>query len=280
MVLTTHTFEVLIMRAFLEHSAWAMNTPQPYSLFHLCFMVFGILAAALGAWLLARQTENQWFIPILFVCGIILTASEAYKQLFLYYVVNNGTYDWWYFPFQLCSLPMYFCLILPLVRNQRFAAVLLTFMQDFNLLGGIMALAEPSGLFHPYWLLTLHGLIWHILLIFIGLYIGFSRRADESVGGYVKTLPLLFLCCGIAALINVTAKPLGQADMFYISPYYPNNQAIFSAIAGKLGITAGNLIYVFSICVGGFLCHGAFGFLSRRKLIAHCGQIAAKQLKK
>lgn len=246
------------MRAFVEKSAWAMNTPRPYSMFHLCFMGFGILTAVLAAWLLSHKSGEKAFLPILSVCGALLALSEIYKQLFLYYVVNNGVYDWWYFPFQLCSLPIYLCLILPFVRNRKLFIVLLTFMQDFNLLGGIMALAEPSGLFHPYWFLTLHSLIWHILLIFIGLYIGFSKKAEAGVRGYAKTLPLLFLCCGIATLINVTAKPAGQADMFYISPYYPTNQAVFSIIARKLGIGAGNLVYLLSICLGGFLFHAAF----------------------
>ena len=118
-----------------------------------------------------------------------------------------------------------------------------------------MALAEPSGLLHPYWFLPLHGLLWHILLICIGLLIGFT--------GYVSTLPLFLICCGIATLINVTAKPLGQADMFYISPYYPNNQAVFYTISQKLGVLPGNIIYLLSICVGGLLFHMIFARLFR-----------------
>lgn len=252
------------MRAFMEKTAWTMTAPRPYSLFHLCFMGFGILAAFLTAWFLTRRAGRNAFLPILASCGALLAFSEVYKQFFLYYAVNGGVYDWWYFPFQLCSLPIYFCLLLPLVRNRKLFAVLLTFMQDFNLLGGIMALAEPSGLLTAYWFLTLHSLIWHILIIFIGLYIGFSHRADESAAGYVKTLPLLLLCCAVATFINVTAKPFGQADMFYISPYYPNHQAVFAVIAGKLGITAGNLIYLISICAGGFLIHTGFNLFSGR----------------
>lgn len=208
--------------------------------------------------LLFQKNKESPTALAVFFCGFFLAATECWKQLFLYYVVNEQTCNWWYFPFQLCSLPMYFCLILPLVPSKKGQTIICTFMQDFNLLGGVMALAEPSGLFHPYWFLTLHGLIWHLVLIFIGLVIAFSHLSDTSLRGFARTLPLFFTCCIIASFINRTAMPLGQADMFYISPYYPSTQIVFHEIALKLGITAGNAVYLFAICLGSFLFHGVF----------------------
>ena len=191
---------------------------------------------------------------LLFFCGLILAAAECWKQLFLYVIVNQNSFDWWYFPFQLCSLPMYFCLLLPLVP-ERLKRLLSTFMADFCLLGGVMALAEPSGLLHPYWFLTLHGLLWHLLLIYIGLVFSFSTLPDCSMRGFVKILPLFFLCCAVASIINRTARPLGQADMFYISPYYPSSQVVFHDIAVKYGTLAGNVVYLLATCLGGLLFH-------------------------
>ena len=59
-----------------------------------------------------RQTDS-----LLFLCGLILALTEVYKQLFIYYIENNGRYDWWYFPFQLCSIPMYLGLLILLFRK-------------------------------------------------------------------------------------------------------------------------------------------------------------------
>ncbi len=253
------------MGEFITKSAWTMVPPEPYSAFHILFTTVGIICAVFLAHTFSMKSNSGKLNRLLFLCGLFLAVSEMYKQLFLYYVVNDKTYDWWYFPFQLCSIPMYLCLVLPLIRNSRVRTVLLTFLHDFGLLGGIMALAEPSGLLHPYWFLTLHGLLWHVLLIFIGLSIGFSRAYDTSLSGYAKTLPLLLFCCAIASIINVTAKPAGQADMFYISPFYPNNQIVFHEIAMTLGITAGNLIYLASVCFGGFLIHTIFAWIFGKK---------------
>lgn len=242
------------MKEFLFQTAWPMTVPLPYSAFHIFFTVTGI---GLAFWLsrkLSRSSEKT-FRRILLACGLILAVSELYKQLFLYYVVNGEHYDWWYFPFQLCSLPMYFCLLLPLLPSKQLYVVILTFMQDFNLLGGVMALAEPSGLLHPYWTLTLHGLLWHILLIFIGLLTSFSGHSERSIKGFAKTLPLFGICCLIASFINIFTHTRGDANMFYISPYYPTSQIVFHEIALKFGVMAGNVAYLLSICLGGFLFH-------------------------
>lgn len=246
------------MKEFVEKTAWPMIPPTPYSLFHILFIAVGLTAVVILAYFTAGKSKGSRLVYLLFLCGILLAVTECWKQLFLYYVVNQQTYNWWYFPFQLCSLPMYFCLVLPFVFSSKKKTVLCTFMQDFNLLGGIMALAEPSGLFHPYWLLTLHGLVWHLLLIYIGLVIAFSHLSDTSFMGFVRTLPLFFGCCIIASVINRTAKPLGQADMFYISPYYPSAQIIFHEIALKFGISIGNTVYLLATCSGGFLFHIVF----------------------
>ena len=86
------------MKEFIIKTAWMMVPPQPYSAFHICITAVGFLIAVLAAYVLSRKMERKFFIRLLFFCGVILTASEIYKQLFLYYVVNQEKYDWWYFP--------------------------------------------------------------------------------------------------------------------------------------------------------------------------------------
>ena len=118
-----------------------------------------------------------------------------------------------------------------------------------------MALAEPSGLMHPYLVLTLHGFIWHFILIFIGLYCAFTGKGGRSLSDFGDTLPLLCGCAAVATLINVASNPYGNADMFYISPYYPNGQVVFHEIALTIGTVPGNILYLFSVALGGFLFH-------------------------
>ena len=96
----------------LELTAWTMTPPQPFSSFHLYFFLIGGFLAVFLAWRLRHLKEDS-HLRLLSLLGLILALSEIYKQLFLTLIVGHGTYDWWYFPFQLCSLLMYFCLFFP-----------------------------------------------------------------------------------------------------------------------------------------------------------------------
>ena len=254
-----------ILIQLLEASAWPMNTPRPYSAFHLCLTAAGGLTAFLLARHLSRAHAGQ--AAVLPVCGIILAVSEIYKQLFLYYIVNGGSFDWWYFPFQLCSVPMYLCLLLPLTKKAgltRTSQAFLTFIQDYGFLGGVMALAEPSGLMHPYWTLTLHGLLWHLLLLFMGFFCAQSGLGGRSRARFLYALPLFLFCCAAATAVNILSHPYGNADMFYISPYYPNGQAVFHQIALAVGTLPGNLLYLLSIILGAAIIHLLLGRVSSR----------------
>lgn len=195
------------------------------------------------------------FSAVLTGCGIFLAGCELYKQLFLYYIINQGHYDWWYFPFQLCSIPMYLCLLAPRLPDGRLKTALYTFLQDYSILGGAAALIVPEGFSKIHWTLTIHGYVWHILLILISALIALTGHADLSRKGFLRTLPLFFAFSAIALLINVAAPGHGQANMFYISPYYPTPQPVFHEIALVSGIWPANLMYLLTIIAGGRIVH-------------------------
>ena len=206
------------MEKFLRLTAWTAPVPPLYGSFHIFVAVFGIGAAYFAARCLGRKayekTQGGFGVCVraldvrrrtVSAVGLVLLISEIYKQLFCFYIVDGGVYDWHRLPFQLCSLPMYFCLILPWLKGGRAETILSTFMADFNLMGAVMAFADPSGFFSKYMILTVHGVLWHILVIFIGFFVIFANMADvTSVKSFRKILPLFFALVKPASTI---AKP-------------------------------------------------------------------------
>mgnify|MGYP004519031383 FL=1 len=158
---------------------------------------------------------------------------------------------------------MYLCLLLPFLKRGHTKTAIYTFLQDFNLLGGVAALIVSEGFRGIHWSLTLHGYLWHLLLVLIGLFVFAGGRSDLSRMGYLRTLPVFFCSCMIAFLINILAPGHGQADMFYISPYYPSTQPVFHEIALVIGILPANLLYLFTICLGAALLHLLFSVLKK-----------------
>lgn len=198
------------------------------------------------------------FRTFFFICGILMAASEIWKQLTLTFLINHGSYDWWYFPFQLCSIPMYICLILPAISDKKYPSlhhILLTFLMDYCLLAGIFAFFDTSGMHYDYAPLTVHSFLWHILMILIGITAGLTRQADYSLSGYFDSTILYAGLCGIATLFNLTLYQYGDLNMFYISPHYSMTQVVFSEITKQFGNLTGIWSYLLSIPIGAGVFH-------------------------
>ena len=162
----------------------------------------GLAAAALAAWLACRLPLKKQNL-LLNLLAVLFPLSEIWKQLLLTWA-NGGVYRWWYFPFQLCSMPLYLlplrqllalCLLQshalrlrqPLALRLRrvrllswLSSVLTAFLADFGLLAGLFAFADQTGMRYPLPALTLHSYLWHFAMIFLGLFLILSGQHSRS----------------------------------------------------------------------------------------------------
>ena len=251
------------LECLLRLTAWPMTPPVLYGPFHLLAAFVGSAAAIWAAWLFSpkdhpntnTRIHQQKFDRIMLISGVILLIGELYKQLMNFYVVNDHVYDWWIFPFQLCSLPMYLCPLLIMIHNEKRHRILCTFLLDFNMMGAVATFIDPSGIFHPYWTLTLHGVLWHLMLIFVGFVIIFSRKADLTTKGFLRTLPLFAFFCLAAEVLNSILHRFSAANLFYISPWEMSTQLLFGDIDRTLGRPVGILLYILAMIAGAWLIH-------------------------
>ncbi len=211
-----------------------------------------------------KKQNVQRLNRICLIFGAVLAAGELYKQFFLYFAVNGGSYDWWDLPFQLCSLPLYLCFLVP-VAGEKARRVILTFLMDYNLLGAVMAFADMSGMLREHWSLTLHSVLWHVLVIALGVLIGLSGQGDRSLNGYRRATGLLLVFCLAAEGLNLMLYRKGTVNLFYINPYYRMNQPVFGMIAGRWGNAMGIASYIGGICIGGGIVHGIWHLAGKRK---------------
>lgn len=253
------------MKEFLEWTAWGMEKPPAYGVFHLTFFFVG-LAVSIGLALLLRKVGEKGCRAVLLTCGVFLLLTEVYKQLFYYYVIGNGSYQWWIFPFQLCSVPMYLCIIAPLLPKGKVQNAMYDFMLAFNLMSGFVAFLEPSGLVHEYWTLTLHAFVWHMTLVFVGLFLGFSRSAGRSLEGY-KGAALTFVgLCAVAFAINCLLWDVAKGDinMFYVGPRI-SPLIVFEDIAASCGWYVNTPIYIVCLCVAAFIFYLPFCLYNKKR---------------
>ena len=250
------------MKRFFEALAIPMETPKSYGTFHISFFLIGLAVCIIAAVLLRKTDEKQNKI-VLGVVGLTLIITELLKQLFYYYIIGNETYPWWIFPFQLCSVPMYLCIIAIFLPKCKFREHLFEFMFAVNMVGGFISFLEPSGLNHPWLFLTLHAYIWHMLLVFLGLYLYFSKRACTTKTGYLKAIITFISLVCVAQIMNLTINKPGF-NMFYISPYAQSPLAVFSMFWEKFGWFSNMLLYILAISIAAAVVYYIF-YLFRKK---------------
>ena len=189
--------------------------------------------------------------------------------MYLQMISGGGSYDWWYFPFQLCSVPMYLCILLPVVKGPV-RSTFLTFMSGYTFVSALAALIYPEDILSAPLLLMLHGFLWHAILLFISLLIFMTGEADASARGLLRAAGLFLILCVIAVAINVLVEPVMQAGdaahdyaaMFYLNPYHISPQPIVSSIQKAAGIPAGLMVYTLVTLI----VSGLFTLLLSRKI--------------
>ena len=180
--------------------------------------------------------------------GVFLLVTEVGKQLMLTFAVNGGKYYWWYFPLQLCSIPMYVCLAAAVGGS---IDVCLSYLATFGLMGGVAAFFDTGGFVLDHPLLTVHSYVWHFVIVGVGLYAAVKRKS-------FRFLPPLLVYLGsaaIAEIINVAAFDAGcrPINMFYISPRYLFPLMVLKELVPVIGNAATIAVYILVCIAAAFL---------------------------
>ena len=244
---------VTAIDTFMHWTAWSMEKPAAYGTFHLTYTFVGLAISIVLAWCL-RKVGDKGNRVVLTCFGAFLALTEVYKQLFYCFYMGDHTYVWWIFPFQLCSVPMYLCLIAPWLKKGKLQRAMYNFMMLYNLLGGLMAFIEPSGIVHEYWTLTLHAFTWHMSLIFIGLYLFFSKRGGTGKEDFALSTKMFGGLCVLAFALNLALRKVsaGEVNNFYIGPTR-SPLIIIKQISEATGWYVGTILYIPALILGAYL---------------------------
>ena len=179
---------------------------------------------------------------IMLMLAVFFPVTEVIKQAIL--LGDSGGYQVWYFPFQLCSMPIYLLPLAVLTQKEEMRRLLLCFLGDFMLVGGIAVLFDTSGLFYEIPILTFHSFLWHRRMVLLALLILSGRDYVTSTAMMAKETAIYLLLAFIALILNCFLSRFGPIDMFYISPFTRMRQVVFSDIASVTGDPVAKIIYM------------------------------------
>lgn len=233
------------------------GTPVLFGPFHLGALFLIVVFNIFFGRYIAHKDE-PFLLRLLHHSGIVMLIGEIGKQLFCYHYVFDHRLNLWFFPWQLCSMAMYLSFaVIYLDESKRQTA--LTFLGTYSLLAAVIALAIPEDMLRKQVLLTLHGFLYHGIMISQALIaiVLLKKRPQRRF----RSSFLLFLgMAAIAELINVLSHLWLnnihlEPNMFYITPYYPTTQPFFHELALDYGQFAEVIVYLGSISLGSYLIY-------------------------
>ena len=127
-----------------------MVEPVAFGWFHILCLTLTTIVIFILFKRRKYHSEKQLKI-VLSIYGIIALVLEILKQLiwsFNYDSVTNvitWDYEWYSFPFQLCTTPIFVCLIALFLKKGRFRDSLLSYMAYVTILGSISTVLIPDS---------------------------------------------------------------------------------------------------------------------------------------
>ena len=227
-----------VMRAFLAWTHREIEVPEMYGGFHLAFLA--VLFASVGGVLgFGRRMPKEYLDDVVFSAGILLFFAELYKQLYYHTVLGNGHYNFGILPLQLCSYVLYLYLLLPLLPEGRGKRTLYLFAAFYQTAGGCVVMFCP--LFYKELSLSLHTMLWHIVMVAVGLLILSLRGCGERYLPEILPAAAVFLAVyGFGMLLNVLLAPLtvhspAPLNLFYLSPLEKTYNLIIADVRNAVG---------------------------------------------
>ena len=233
-----------ILQNILKILDTSMETPALFGWFHILWLA--ITAAA--AILLCRYGRGKERKVIL-ITAIAVIILEIYKQVNYSFSYENGIafdYQWYAFPFQFCSTPMYIGLLAGLSRGKIHRATS-AYLATFALFAGLCVMIYPGDVFIDTLGINIQTMICHGSMVAIGIYLLSTGYVELRPKTMLRAIPVFAVCVAVAAIANEIAHISGLEEtfnMFFISPYWDCTLPVYSLVHNAVPFPVNLLIYI------------------------------------
>ena len=228
-----------------------MTVPAPYSAFHLFF----ILASVAAGFAIAdhcKRKDEAFIRRFLLIESLAVIGLELYKQVNFSLSLAGGQitfdYQWYAFPFQFCSTPMYIGFFAALVRRKGIHRRLCAYLATYSLFAGICVMVYPVSVFMDTVGINIQTMVCHGLMVTVGIVLlrtGYVEVSRKTLAGAASVFLVLILCAvGMNELAHRTGLLASETfNMFFISPYCAPELPVYSLIQKLVPYPVSLLIY-------------------------------------
>ena len=249
-----------LIRSVLRIMDLSMEKPGLYGWFHILSLILTVLATAALCYVAKRQKNHNVPATVLTIT-LITIVLELYKQVnysFSYDGAIGFDYQWYAFPWQFCSTPMYVGLLAGLTRKGKLHESLCAYLATYAMFAGVCVMVYPATVFISTIGINIQTMFCHGSMIVVGIYLlhtGYVKLEHKTI---LKALPVFAVMMAIAMIGNEIAKVTGLLEretfnMFFISPYCEPSLPVYSLIQGVLPYPVCLVIYFCAFSLAGYI---------------------------
>lgn len=211
---------------------------RPFGLFHITSLII-ILFVTLFLLKKGRGTDEKKVRRIILIISVIALLFEIYKQV-IYSVefTEKGIewqYKWHIFPWQFCSTPIPAGLAAALIKNEKIHHAFVSYLASYSLLAGLLISLLPYSVYTNIIGINIQSAYCHGSMVTIGIFLLRSGYVNPDRKTFFPTFAVFLLGAVIALVLNEAAYiigiPEGEVfDMYFISPYFPEDVPVLAPI--------------------------------------------------
>jgi len=209
---------------------------------------------------------------------------ELTKQLMLA-VVREDDLVYWSFsyysaPFQFCTMPLYACLILMFVKNEKVKDYLYCFLGLYSIVSMISVAFYPDTCFTESVLMNIHTMVLHFGGLVVSIYVLINELIKFNIKSLLKGLSVFLICVLIAFVLDIVVYNLtsGEVDfnMFYISPYFDSVLPVFCDIKKVVPYPIFLIIYIAAVSLGALIILTISKIINKFSKKEYCYELSPK----
>lgn len=201
-----------------------------------------------------KQATRQDVISFIGIMAWILIGFEILKQI-NFTDANGGTYQWYAFPFQFCSTPMYIGLLLRYTKNQTLQSYLMMFLATYGFFAGFAVMLYPADVYTSTTLINIQTMVHHGGMAVMGIVL-LSYHVEKTFKAFTQGVIVFSILTGIAILLNFIHNTWigeGTFNMFFINRLYQSGIPILSLFQPLVPNSLYILIFISGFSLVGYI---------------------------
>lgn len=238
-----------------------VDKPPLYGLYHLSWVFGLIIACIVFAFLSKKYNKEKLCKTTLLICWILLIVLEIIKEFLRGYSIDGNnkihfSYNFMYFPYQLCSLPFYVLPFIIFIKDYKIKKYFVSATVSFILLGGMLFVLFPGGLKNNLYL-NFHTMIHHTLQVFTSFVCIIWYQDKMSFREFFNSIIPISVGMVSAILMNVILYKITDVSVQFwnLSPYVVFDMEILEKIRGAIGYIPYVIVYFILLSILSFIVY-------------------------